>query len=172
MSERQPLALVPENGETSGDARPDAVDTGIECLCLIARFHSLPVEAAQISHAFRAGSTLTAQEMLLAARQLGLSARASRLRADRLGKASLPAVAVGKDGTFVVLAKLENGQCLIHDPRAQRAEVRSSDEFEAWWGGELIQFASRESMAGELARFDFTWFIPAIVKYRRLLAGR
>ncbi|SUX55784.1 RTX-I toxin determinant B [Chromobacterium vaccinii] len=31
-------------------------------------------------------------------------------------------------------------------------------------------FASRASLAGELARFDFTWFIPAIVKYRRLIA--
>ena len=24
-------------------------------------------------------------------------------------------------------------------------------------------------MAGDLARFDFSWFIPAIVKYRKLL---
>jgi len=169
MSERPPLALVPENGETSGDTRPDAVDTGIECLCLIARLHSLPVEAAQISHEFRAGAALTTQEMLLAARKLGLSAKASRFRADRLGKASLPAIAVGKDGTFVVLARLDEGQCLIHDPHTQRAEVRAFEEFEAWWSGELIQFASRASMAGELVRFDFTWFIPAIVKYRRLL---
>lgn len=37
------------------------------------------------------------------------------------------------------------------------------------WSGELILFTSRASLAGELARFDFTWFIPAIVKYRRLL---
>ncbi len=25
-------------------------------------------------------------------------------------------------------------------------------------------------LSGELAKFDFTWFIPAVVKYRRLLA--
>ena len=40
----------------------------------------------------------------------------------------------------------------------------------ALWSGELILFASRASLAGELARFDFSWFIPAVVKYRKLLA--
>ena len=37
------------------------------------------------------------------------------------------------------------------------------------WDGTLILFASRASLAGELAKFDFTWFIPAVVKYRKLL---
>jgi subfamily B ATP-binding cassette protein HlyB/CyaB len=32
-----------------------------------------------------------------------------------------------------------------------------------------VFIASRASLAAELARFDFTWFIPAIVKYRRLI---
>jgi subfamily B ATP-binding cassette protein HlyB/CyaB len=39
----------------------------------------------------------------------------------------------------------------------------------ARWSGELILFTSRASMAGDLSKFDFTWFIPAIVKYRKLL---
>ena len=42
-------------------------------------------------------------------------------------------------------------------------------DFQARWTGKLILFASRASMAGEMSRFDFTWFIPAIVKYRKLL---
>jgi subfamily B ATP-binding cassette protein HlyB/CyaB len=33
----------------------------------------------------------------------------------------------------------------------------------------MILLASRASVAGELARFDFTWFVPALVKYRKLL---
>ena len=36
------------------------------------------------------------------------------------------------------------------------------------WNGELILIASRASLAGELAKFDFSWFIPSLVKYRRL----
>jgi len=33
----------------------------------------------------------------------------------------------------------------------------------------LILIRSQTSQAGEVSRFDFTWFIPAIVKYRKLL---
>ncbi|BCQ28298.1 type I secretion system permease/ATPase (plasmid) [Caballeronia sp. NK8] len=33
----------------------------------------------------------------------------------------------------------------------------------------MLLFASRASLAGELARFDFSWFIPAVVRYRKLL---
>jgi subfamily B ATP-binding cassette protein HlyB/CyaB len=169
MSERPPLALVSDNGETQDELRPSAIDTGLACLCLIARFHSLAVEKAQIGHEFRAGPSLSKLELILAARKLGLSAKASRVSAQRLNKAALPAIAIGKDGKFLVLAKVEEEKCLIHDPESQRPVVRSTDEFYQWWAGELILFASRSSMAGDLARFDFTWFIPAVVKYRRLL---
>jgi subfamily B ATP-binding cassette protein HlyB/CyaB len=33
----------------------------------------------------------------------------------------------------------------------------------------LILFTSRASFAGTMAKFDFTWFIPAVVKYRKSL---
>ncbi len=33
----------------------------------------------------------------------------------------------------------------------------------------MLLFTSRASLTGELARFDFSWFVPAVVKYRKLL---
>src|SRR5207237_1860281 len=45
---------------------------------------------------------------------------------------------------------------------------QSLDAFAAEWSGELILIASRASLAGQLARFDFSWFIPSLVKYRKL----
>ena len=47
--------------------------------------------------------------------------------------------------------------------------IEPIDVFAAHWTGELILITSRASLAGELAKFDFSWFIPALVKYRRLL---
>jgi len=41
--------------------------------------------------------------------------------------------------------------------------------FAEQWTGELILVTSRASLAGNLARFDFSWFIPSLVKYRHLL---
>lgn len=41
--------------------------------------------------------------------------------------------------------------------------------FEEAWSGELILFTKRAYLRPQDLSFDFTWFIPAIVKYRRLL---
>jgi ATP-binding cassette, subfamily B, bacterial HlyB/CyaB len=41
--------------------------------------------------------------------------------------------------------------------------------FAAQWTGELILITSHASQMGALAKFDFSWFIPSLVKYRKLL---
>lgn len=150
--------------EVTGDA-----DSALACLCLVAQFHGIPADAEQIAHRFRSGARLATGELILAAREMGLSARSMRTSALRLVHAALPAIAVGRDGGFVVLARLDDDKCLLHDPSAQRPEIRPLTQFVEWWGGELIVLASRASLSSELAKFDFTWFIPAVVKYRRLL---
>ncbi len=169
MIDRPQLSLIRENLESTHEEKPEIVDTGLQCLSLIARYHSIPIDEAQIAHEFRAESTLAVHEIILAGRKLGMSAKPRRVSADRLCKAALPAIAVGTDGTFVVLARLDQGNMLIHDPKVRRVETRTLESFRQWWAGDLILFTSRASIAGELSKFDFTWFIPAIVKYRRLL---
>jgi len=88
----------------------------------------------------------------------------------RLDRTPLPALAASHDGRFFILARIDGEQALIQEPGAQRPQVLSIAELTARWNGELILFASRASLAGELAKFDFSWFIPAVVKYRKLLA--
>ena len=44
----------------------------------------------------------------------------------------------------------------------------SLPDFSARFSGQLILVASRASILGSLAKFDFTWFIPAVIKYRRI----
>jgi ATP-binding cassette, subfamily B, bacterial HlyB/CyaB len=88
---------------------------------------------------------------------------------ERFDRTPLPAMAINKNGQFFVLAKMDGETFLIHDPSLARPVALTKAEFLDLWSGELILFASRASIAGSLAKFDFTWFIPAVVKYRRLL---
>ncbi len=60
-------------------------------------------------------------------------------------------------------------RALVHDPLAARPEVLTREQLLARWSGDLILFQSKASIAGDLAKFDFSWFVPAVVKYRRLL---
>jgi len=150
------------------------IDSGLACLIMLARFHGQAADPDQLAHAFALkGQSFGTQDILLAAKQLGLTARLAKPAAKRWATIPLPAIALGRDGRFFVLARLEKTdggwRALIQDPASQRPETLSDDALSARWSGELILLSSRASLAGELARFDFTWFIPAIVKYRKLL---
>ncbi len=146
------------------------LDTGLACLVMLARFHQIAADPDQLAHRFKvSGEPLGKTEILLAARHLGLQAKAVTSSMDRLDRTPLPALAVDRSGGHFILARFDANKVLIHDPRVERPQVISRDELLARWDGELILFTSRASLIGEMAKFDFSWFIPAVVKYRKLL---
>jgi len=143
---------------------------GLLCLAMIARFHNIALSVEQLAHEFSAAEQgVTLQELLLAARKSGLKARAVHTRIARLQHSPLPAIAIDRDGTFFILARVDKERALIQDPRSARPEVIGFDELERRWAGQLVLVRSSNAISGESSRFDFTWFVPAIVKYRKLL---
>lgn len=148
---------------------PPILDTGLVCLVMMARFHQLAADAEHVAHQFRAGELLTTAELLLAAKTLGLQIKSCQIQATRLQQTPLPAIAKDRDGGFFVIAKIEGEQVLIQCPRVGRPQNMTLSELQARWSGELLLVTTRATLIGELSRFDFTWFIPAIVKYRKLL---
>lgn len=154
---------------TGASAQPP-LDTGLACLVMLSRFHQVAVEPAQLQHEFgQAGTAFGPQEILLAAKKLKFKARLVHSSAERLEKTPLPAIAASLDGGWFIIAKAEGDKVLVQDPREQAPRVLSQDELTAKWSGQLVLLASRASLLGELAHFDITWFIPALVKYRHLL---
>lgn len=152
------------------ESSPSTLDTGLICLAMLARYHQVAVDVDQLAHEFRApGQPFGCDEILLAAAKLGLRARRTRASVARLATTALPAIASGRDGNFFVLARQGGGKVLIQDPRQPGPSELPLDAFERMWSGQMIQLVSRASLAGDLAKFDFSWFIPAVVKYRRLL---
>ena len=165
-----PMSLV-ESKTNAPPAKP--VDTGLACLVIMARLHGVAADPAQLAHEFAVDQHFTPTDILLSAKRLALHAKTVKTDTTRLGKTPLPCIAISKnpDGTprFFILARLDGDKVLIQDPAIGRPESISLDDFQTRWTGELILFTSRSSLAGEVAKFDFTWFVPAIVKYRKLL---
>lgn len=146
------------------------LDTGLACLAMLARFHNVAVSPEQLTHEYvEDGQVFGKAEILMAARQLDLKAKAVRTTFERLERTPLPAIACAKDGRFFIIARLDQDNILIHDPQSQRPEMINAQQLQSRWGGELVLLRSQSSLAADLSKFDFTWFIPAIVKYRKLL---
>ncbi|MFQ5661601.1 MAG: type I secretion system permease/ATPase [Gammaproteobacteria bacterium] len=148
------------------------MDTGLGCLIILSRLHGVPADAGQLHHQFgQSGRTFSPQEILRAAKSLGLKARLIQSNWPRLLKTRLPAIAVHADGRFFLIAQVstEEDKVLIHDPREPSPITLSKEELEAMWAGQLILITRRAMLSNELKKFDFSWFIPAILKYKKLL---
>lgn len=157
-----------------GDALPrrdvESRDTGLIGLVLLAQFHGIAADPAQLAHQFgQQAGAFSETDLLLAARSLELKAKVIRQPVARIGLAALPALALTASGEHFIVARTDGDKVLIHDLKVGRPVVLTQEAFAARYDGRLLVVASRASVAGALARFDFTWFIPAIVKYRRLL---
>ncbi len=145
------------------------VDTGLGCLVMIAKLHEMAADPDQLAHQYQPdGEPFSKSDILLASKQLGLQTKAVKTEAGRLNRTPLPAIAIGKDGDFFILARQEGEETLIFDLVTGRPEKLSITDLATRWTGEVILFQSRASVAGEMGKFDFTWFIPAIMKYRKL----
>ncbi|PPU77740.1 type I secretion system permease/ATPase [Xanthomonas cucurbitae] len=154
-------------GGSSVHERPDL---GLQGLVLLAQFHGVAADATQLAHGFgRGGEPFDETTLLLAAKQLGLKAKVVAQPAARIGMAALPALALVPGGDAFIVAKVGTDQILIHDLVEKRPRSITPAEFEARYQGRLLQVASRASVLGDLAKFDFSWFIPAVVKYRKLM---
>jgi len=151
---------------------PVVPDTGLLSLLMMASYHGVAADADQLKHAF-GQEPFTTQTLLLAAKSLGLAARLVRQPAERLDRAALPAIAIDREGRYFIVAKRdasdpEHPKLLLQRP-GQPPEVLALPDFLALWSGEMVFLTSKASYAAEVAQFDFTWFIPAVVKYRKLL---
>jgi subfamily B ATP-binding cassette protein HlyB/CyaB len=148
-------------------ARP--VDPGLEALVTLLHLQGVAADAGQIAH--RLGTDkIGAPEMLRCARDLGLKARVCRTDWSRLASTPLPAIAPLRDGGFLLLAKADEEKILVHSPLERRPILMTQDELLAIWDGSLILMTRRAGLADVTRKFNITWFLAAIHKYRRLLS--
>lgn len=151
----------------------------LAALCAIARLHQVAADPATLAHhlGFSGNEPFQLDDLLQAAQHLGLKAKLSRSTVERLALTPLPAMALmhTDDGSLrvLILAQCDGQRVLLQDPAAgagnHRPTIEPLEVFNSRWTGELILITSRASMAGDLAKFDFSWFIPSLVKHRKLL---
>jgi subfamily B ATP-binding cassette protein HlyB/CyaB len=175
----------------------DSVDKNapLLLLCLIAQLHGVAVDMDSLTHQL-ALSSETPQNydfLHLAASKLGLRASQETVAVSRLHLTPVPALTCLQNGQWVIIAATNTthvvlqyakteGDLLTQTARGNRPIKLKLDEFaSAWLGlnengmplatkGQMLLLTSRASLIGEMAKFDFSWFIPSLIRYRRLLA--
>jgi subfamily B ATP-binding cassette protein HlyB/CyaB len=81
----------------------------------------------------------------------------------------LPGIALLRNGEFLLLGKVTDDKVIAQYPQQPQPIIMPRAEFEALWTSELILMTKRSSLVDLARRFDVTWFLSAINKYRSLL---
>ena len=150
------------------------LDPALACFVLLARYLGTPADPNQIAHDRGKGETpFSLEDLARVAKRLGLMGRIRRCSLDDLRKLPLPAIAELVDGGSAVFLKVDedpdNPRILIQHGDRERPEIWTYEELAERFAGRLLLMTSRERMAGDSRPFDISWFIPALVKYRRSL---
>ena len=141
---------------------------------MISRHHGIPVDEAQLLHEY-GRKKFTEDIILLAAKRLGMTAKVVKQDPERLELTPLPAIAMDKEGNFFIAVRFGFDQgdktkpkVIIQLPGSTEAKVLDLAEFLELWSGKFILCVSKATYLKDLGKFDFSWFIPSIVKYRKL----
>ncbi len=168
------LALTPKERQLIAHAsQPDPVglsapDSGAVALAMLLALQGVAADPGQIRHRF-GGAAIGLEDMLRLAKELGLKGSILGTRWERLALMPAPGLAALKAGGFLLVGKTDREKALVQAP-GSRPRLMLRAEFEAEWDGRLLLVTRRAGLLNLARRFDLTWFLGAVLKYRHLLS--
>jgi subfamily B ATP-binding cassette protein HlyB/CyaB len=143
-------------------------ESGLIAFATLLAMHRIAVDPAQLRHELGHMLPVDATDIIrLAGQQDGVRAKRKLAHWKDLERLPLPALARGSEGWFLI-GRVAGDEALIQRPGAQVSKV-SRAELDALWSGELVLITTRENVGLISRSFDVSWFIPQIVRYRRLI---
>jgi subfamily B ATP-binding cassette protein HlyB/CyaB len=150
------------------DVPDPALDSGLIALASLLAIYRIAVDPAQLRHGLGHHNAVDQRDLIRTAQGLdGVRAKARDARWKDLERMPLPALANGRLGWFLI-GRVAGEEVLIQRPDRTVGKLNRG-ELEDIWSGELVLVTTRENVGFTNRRFDFTWFIPPIVRYRRLI---
>ena len=145
------------------------IDSGLGAVITLLRYYGIGADPGQILHRF-GGVRFGVAEMLRCAKEFGLRARAFSTNWARLANTPFPAIAALKDGNFLIIGKAADGKILVQAPGSPKPAIMTEAEFLDTWDGRIVLLTRRTSLGDLDRRFNISWFLGAIRKYRSLLS--
>ena len=147
-------------------SRPELLDTGLMSLAVIAGHYRIAADPFQLRHELGLGDRVaTPDDLVLAARQVGLKARSvAPLSARRLRQVPLPALVRSREGRYAILAiGKATGHFRLIDPVLRVPHEADAEGVLAWSDGTGLLVTRRLGGAGtDPKTFGFKWFLPSL----------
>ena len=140
-------------------------DDALGALQLLLHFHQLAADVDQLRQGVGHGEAPDIADLVRLTRQAGARAKLATASFERVGQLPLPALAETIEGGFVVVAAVREGQVLAQTAVGTLLHL-GADAFAAKLSGRFLLVTMRAGAGGGARKFDVSWFIPAMVRYR------
>lgn len=142
-------------------------DSGLTALAALLGISGIAADTAQMRHDLGHAAPAAAADLIRLARgHKGVRVKHLTGQNGRLTRLPLPALGGGPAGWFIIGRALSDGVLVQRPGRAvEKLDRAGLDEI---WSGEIVLLTVREAAIGSV-RFDIGWFVPQIVRYRRLI---
>jgi subfamily B ATP-binding cassette protein HlyB/CyaB len=145
------------------------MDTALECLVAVARYHGVDLSVDRLKHDFALAENDSIEHLLpFIARKSGFRAKTLKLKwrdLGRLGEA-YPVIVRLADGRRVIAIGMRDEKLGIVDPTSKQPEVTTFDKgtFCQSWNGEALLLRRNYAFTDESRPFGFAWFIPEVLR--------
>ena len=141
-------------------------DAGLQCLLTVAAYYGIPTDAESIRHDYvLENRKMTTQDILRVSKKINLKSRAVNANRYSMEKFTLPAILELRNGTYIIIATVEQEKALVLYPFENAPQVLSYEQLEEVWDGKVILLIPRSQKYRDV-KFGFKWFIPSILKYK------
>ncbi len=148
------------------------VDTGLRSLQVVFALHGHSANINQIARDFgNRASNFSVIQVIKAAKAEGFRAKPVVAGWNELEKVAYPVIAEMADGTFSVIAGLRNETVLMHNTSEKSQRLIEREAFNEIWSGRLILVKKRfslEDISRRPSKFGLQWFVPAILRHKKL----
>jgi len=154
------------------DENGPRIDSGCHCLVLLARYLQVAADPEAIKHQFdRTQKHFDDEDLLRAAKYIKLKAKKIKIDFAELTKVNLPVIVKTAIGGYeIVLAlQIDKQKVVLQTVDSRQPVSLDIEAFVERWTGEIILVSKRSLIPGVSGKFDISWFIPAILKYKKLL---
>ena len=145
-------------------------DNGAWALAFLLEVLGIPANPEIIRHRSGAKIKMDTTDIVRATKHFSVKSDIKTIDKSRLDKISLPAIFVLTDGEYAIVGHGNAENMLMQRQKDTAPELVTAEQLKIIWSGEVILVTRREGVIGKFLKFDVSWFLTALKKYRAIFA--
>ncbi len=147
------------------------LDSAVCSLALLLKYHEKNIDTHSLAHELSGKEDpVEFQDLVRVAQRLDMKARSVTVQPNQLEKTPVPFIAKGHNNEFFLVGSIdaENSTALLQFFDQPPASLTIAELWEQW-NGEALLMTRRFNLSHTFKRFGISWFVPVIIKYRKVL---